>query len=400
MEIHQLGSILTLLLICCGVAIVAQWVRQPYTIALVLVGCLIASSKITPSIYITHDVIFALILPPLLFQGALHMDLERLKNNWKSIALLAIPGVVASTVLVGLMINRFLGIDWIYALLFGALMAPTDPISVLSILKKVGAPERLRTILEGESLFNDGTGVVIFSVILGIITGHENFHFGQSVARFLIVMGGGAILGMIIGVVTYHLLRKINDHLIEVTITVVVTFGTPLLAEAFHLSGIIALVIAGLIIGNYGRMYSMSKKTRETLETFWEVVDFIVNSLLFLVIGIELQVFALKDFSFYVQPILISVGAVLFARLIVVYPIIWLRNRLSHEDIPFAWNHVLFWGGLKGSIPIALVVGLPADVQYRSFMLIVAFSVVLFSLVVQGLTIKPLMRGLGITDQR
>jgi len=400
MEIHQLGSILTLLLICCGVAIIAQWVRQPYTIALVLAGCLIASLKITPSIYITHDIIFTLILPPLLFQGALHMDLERLKNNWKSITLLAIPGVVVSTVLVGFMINRFLGIDWIYALLFGALMAPTDPISVLSILKKVGAPERLRTILEGESLFNDGTGVVIFSVILGIITGHENFHFGQTVARFFIVTGGGAILGMLIGMATYHLLKKINDHLIEVTITVVVTFGTPLLAEAFHFSGMIALVTAGLIIGNYGRIYSMSKKTRETLETFWEVVDFIVNSLLFLVIGIELQVFALKEFSVYVQPILIGVGAVLLARLIVVYSIIWLRNRLSHEDVPFAWNHVLFWGGLKGSIPIALVVGLPADVQYRSFMLIVAFSIVLFSLVVQGLTIKPLIRRLGINDQR
>jgi len=399
MEPYLIESIVTLLMIACMVAILAQWIKQPYTIALVIVGLVVALTKLMPDMHISHDVTFTLILPPLLFQGALHMDLANLKDNWRSIAMLAVPGVVCTTFLIGLILNKFIGLEWMYALLFGALITPTDPISVLSILKKAGAPHRLRAILEGESLFNDGTGVVVFTIILGLITGGGHFNLGHTLGKFLIVTGGGALIGVVIGYIAYRILKQLDDHLLEVAITVVLTFGTPLLAEHFHFSGIIAIVVAGLIIGNYGRIYSMSPKTRETLETFWEVIDFIINSLLFLIIGIELQEIN-KDQLFHLWgPIFITIFTVIFARFIVVYPIIWFRNRIAPNDIPKGWTHVLFWAGLKGSISIALVVGLPQDFVYRSYFLCVAFSVVLFSLIVQAMTMKPLIKYLGLSSE-
>ncbi len=400
MDHHFIVEITILLLIACAVSIVAEWLKKPYTIALVLVGLAVAVFKITPHISITHETIFTIILPPLLFYGALHMDLEHLKQNWKSIVLLAFPGVVATTLLIGFMCHKLLGLPMIYAMLFGALISPTDPISVLSILKRVGAPKRLQTILEGESLFNDGTGVVVFSIILAMATDHSHFELSHALTKFLIVTGGGTLVGLVVGILVYKILKRIDDHLLEVAITIVMTFGTPLLAEHFHFSGIIAIVVAGLVMGNYGRVYSMSAKTRETLETFWEVIEFVINSLLFLIIGIELQLIPLETIKSMIVPILLSIMVVIFARSVVVYPAVWIRNRMGEGQIPWKWKHVLFWGGLKGSISIALVVGLPDTMPYRQTFLVLAFCIVLFTLVVQGLTIQPLVRGLKLDEER
>lgn len=398
MHSHLIGEITLLLMIACAVAIIVEWLKQPYTIALVVVGLVIAVLRLTPHVIITHDVIFTLILPPLLFHGALHMDLERLKENWRSIVLLAFPGVVITTLLIGLLAHHLLGIPFIYAMLFGAIVSPTDPISVLSILGRVGAPKRLRTILEGESLFNDGTGVVVFMIILEIIESHGHFDVAHAAGKFLLVAGGGTVIGIAVGIIAYHLLKRLDNHLLEVAITVVITFGTPLLAESFHLSGIIAIVVAGLIIGNYGKIYSMSNKTRETLDSFWEVIEFVINSLLFLIIGIELQEIPREHLTGLAAPILISIAAVTAARGLTVYPVIWLRNKFGDNDVPWKWKHVLFWGGLKGSISIALVVGLPAGTLYREMFLVLAFCIVLFTLIVQGLTMKPLIEGLKLNE--
>ncbi len=399
MEAHLVGTIVALLLVACLIALLAEWIRLPYTIALVCVGLVIALTKLTPSIVISKEVVFHLLLPPLLFQGALHMDLERLKNNWRSILMLSIPGVVCSTLLIGFLLHRLWGIDLMYGLLFGALITPTDPISVLAILKRVGAPERLRVILEGESLFNDGTGVVIFSVILGMVTGCGSFELGHTVLEFLMVAGGGVVIGALLGYGVYRLLKKIENHLVEVTLTVVLAFGTPLLAEAFHFSGIIAVVVAGLVIGNYGRIFSMSEKTRDTVETFWEVIDFIINSLVFLVIGIELQVITLADFEHLWVPVLVGILAVLLARIVVVYPIMGILHKIGGASIPGSWAHVVFWGGLKGSIPIALVVGMSPSLEHRHLFLTASFAIVLVSLVFQGITMKPLIQRLGLSHQ-
>jgi len=397
MEAHLIGTIIALLLVACVVALLAEWIRFPYTIALVCVGLVIALTKLAPSITISKDVVFHLLLPPLLFQGALHMDLEHLKNNWRSILMLSIPGVICSTFLIGFLLHWLWNIDLVYGLLFGALITPTDPISVLGILKRVGAPKRLRVILEGESLFNDGTGVVVFSVILGMIVGGNSFDFGQTVLEFMMVVGGGVVVGVLLGYGVYRFLKKVNNHLVEVTLTVVLAFGTPLLAEAFHVSGIIAVVVAGLVVGNYGRIFSMSEKTRETVETFWDVSDFIINSLVFLVIGIELQVISLGDFEHLWGPVLVGIMTVLFARMVVVYPMMGIIHKIGGVSMPRSWTHIVFWGGLKGSIPIALVVGLPPSLEHRNLFLTAAFAIVLVSLVFQGITMKPLIKRLGVS---
>jgi len=398
MEPHLVGTIVALLLVACMVALLAEWIRLPYTIALVCVGLVIALTKLTPAIAISKEVVFHLILPPLLFQGALHMDLERLKRNWRSILMLSIPGVICSTLLIGFLLHLVWKIDLIYGFLFGALITPTDPISVLSILKRVGAPERLRVILEGESLFNDGTGVVIFSVILAMITGGGSFDFGHTALEFVIVAGGGVLIGALLGYGVYRFLKKIDNHLVEVVLTVVLAFGAPLLAEALHCSGIIAVVVAGLVIGNYGRVFSMSEKTRATIETFWEVFDFILNSLVFLIIGIELQVLTFGDFGLLWASVLMGVLIVLLARMIVVYPIMGILHKIGGKSVPRSWSHIVFWGGLKGSIPIALVVGMPPSLEYRSLFLTAAFAIVLVSLLFQGITMKPLLQRLGLSN--
>jgi len=398
MDPHIISSIVTLLLIACIVSIITEWLKQPYTIALVFVGLLVAVLKITPQIHLDNHVTFTLILPPLLFYGSLHTDLEQLKNNWKSIVLLAIPGVVLTTLLIGFLIHSVLGVPMMIAMLFGALISPTDPISVLSILNKVGAPKRLKVILEGESLFNDGTGVVIFSIILAMVTGGEHFDLGHSAIKFIKIAGGGALIGFLCGYIAYKLLKKLDNNLLEVTITIVLVFGTPLLAEFFHLSGIIAIVVAGLIIGNYGKIYTMADNATSAIDTFWEVIDFMINSILFVLIGVELQVINQSTFVSLLPITAIIILVALFSRAIVVYPLVWIRNAISRQDIPQKWSHLIFWGGLKGSISIALVVGLPQSITYRNYFLVFAFAFVMFSLFIQALTMKPLIQKLDIKE--
>lgn len=391
MEPNLSITLISLLLIACIIALLAKWIDVPYTVALVFVGLIISMTGLASEIKISREIIFTAILPPLIFYGAFHMNIEQLKADWKSIILLAIPGVLISTLITGFLIHWFWNISLAYGLLFGALITPTDPISVLAILKKVNAPNRLRIILEGESLFNDGTGIVLFTLISGIIWSKNIFTFQESLLNFTIIVLGSSLLGIGLGYLGHKILGKINDHLIEVTLTIIIAFGTPIIAEIMHLSGIIAVVFSGLIIGNYGRQFSMSTKTRETVETFWEVVDFLINSLIFLAIGIELQVITLHELKNFSSPIIYGIIAILLTRAFIIYPFIFFQKIFKKESIPWAWTHTLFWGGLRGSIPIALAVGLE-DFEYRDLFLTSTFAIVLFSLLFQGFTMKSLIK--------
>lgn len=399
---HAVGIYVGLLLIACVVAIASKMVSQlPYTIFLTLVGLVIGVLGIGPRIEETgfsHELIFFVFLPPLLFQGAFHMELNSLLKQFWPIVCFAVPGVIVSTLVVGGVVGWLGGISsMMVAMLFGALISPTDPVSVLALFKQVGAPEDLKTLIEGESLFNDATGVVLFTILLKVVLGGQQFGFGQAAYEFVKVSFGGIVMGAVLGWIVFNIMRHLEDHLLENALCLVLAYGSFWLAEVIHLSGVIATVIAGLMIGNYGRRLSMSEKTTKTVETFFESIDFVINSMLFILIGLELREVP-ADIMW--RTVFIAIAAMMIGRAAVSYSFYWLLNQVGTKR-PKRWKHILFWGGLRGSIPIALMLQLPNEgvlETWRPILLVAGFGCVFFSLVVQGITIGPLMRKLGIGD--
>jgi CPA1 family monovalent cation:H+ antiporter len=409
---HAVGIYIGLLLLACTVGITVKLTTHlPYTISLTLVGLGIGVLHFGPDLAETGfstELIFFVFLPPLLFQGAMHMELNRLLRHIGPIACFAVPGVIVSTLLVGGLVGWLGGVGSILtALLFGALISPTDPVSVLALFRMSRAPEDLRVLVEGESLFNDATGVVLFTILLeAAMTGGE-LSVGAAAFEFIKVSTGGLVLGGVLGLAAFAVLRRLDDHLLENAICLALAYGAFWLAEVLHLSGVIATVMAGLLIGNYGRRLSMSPKTTNTVETFFESIDFIINSFLFILIGLELR--EIPE-GIPVDPwrlVAVAIGAMLIGRAAVTYTFYWALNQVGRRRPP-AWNHVLFWGGLRGSIPIALLLHLPQANELppesplgllRPALLMAGFGCVFFSLVVQGLTMRPLMRHLGIGDE-
>jgi len=402
---HAVGIYIVLLGIACLIGVVVKRLTHlPYTIALTLVGLGIALFKLGPDIAsagFSRELIFFVLLPPLLFQGALHMQLDRLARHALPIAVFATVGVIVSTLLIGgLMFWTGLLDSLIIAMLFGALICTTDPISVLAIFRQCNTQADLKYLVEGESLFNDGTGVVVFGIILSMIVEGAGFSFPGAAVSFFKVSLGGTVVGLALGGAAYLILRGLNDHLLENAICLLVCYGSFWLAEHYHLSGVIATVCSGLLLGNYGRTLAMSPRTTETVETFFESVDFLINSLLFILIGLELQAIGGEGLGRVFGAVLATFVIVLAVRAVVVYPLFFATRR-RNGSYPKSWSHVLMWGGLRGSIPIALLVGLPAHPQidpYRDKLLAIGFGVVCLSLIIQGLTMKPLIVGLGLSQ--
>jgi len=401
---HAVGIYIVLVAIACVVGILTKWLTHlPYTIALVLIGLVLAIFKIGPEIKETgfsEDLIFFVLLPPLLFQGAFHMQLDRLRRHAIPIGIFATVGVLATTLIIGGITRALNAFDHIMiAMLFGAILCTTDPAAVLAVFRRHKVAPDLKYLVEGESLFNDGTGVVVFGIVLSIIVRQVPFELGAAAFEFFKVSLGGAVVGVGLGYGTYLILRRLNDHLLENAICLVACYGSFWLAHHFQLSGVIAVVCVGVLLGNYGRGLAMNPKTTETVETFFESIAFLINSMLFILIGLELRAIPAHEMKGNLVPIGIAILAVLIGRLVVVYPLFFATRRFG-GGYPTRWAHVLFWGGLRGSIPIALLLGLPADsalAGYRANLLVIGFGAVCFTLIVQGLTMKPLIEALKLS---
>ncbi|WP_054697373.1 Na+/H+ antiporter [Syntrophomonas palmitatica] len=381
-----------LMVIATMVAMIGRYIRVPYALALVITGLIIAPTGILPQIHLEPQILFTIFLPPLLFESAINMRISLLRMNWRSVSIYALLGTTVSALVTGYLAHRFLGLPLEVGLVFGALIAPTDPISVIAIFKQLGVGKRLSLIMEAESLFNDGVAIVLFTLLVAAASGGD-LSVITGVKTFFTVVIGGAALGAGIGIVASRLTREFNDHLLEIMLTTIVAFASYLLAEWFHVSGVIAVVSAGLVVGSYGMQTGMSATTRLSVNSFWEYAAFLVNSIVFLLVGFEVS---LINFFPKIGIILSGALVVLIGRAISIYGLSPLINRLG-GNIPLSWQHVLFWGGLRGAIPMALVLGLGKDFPNRSDLVLLTFGVVLFSLLAQGLSIRPLLKKLSLT---
>jgi len=382
--------IIELLLIASLVAIVVRRLHIPYTVALVVVGLLLTAQS-NVRFELTPELILALFVPPLVFEAAFHLKLSELRQNLATILVLAVPGVILTTLIVAGMLTFGTSLSLPVALVFGALIAATDPVAVVALFRLLGVPKRLSVLVEGESLLNDGTALVLFNLMLAVaLTG--KFNLFSSLVEFVQVAVGGIVVGLVLGWAISRLIARIDDYLIEITLTTVLAYGTYLVAEQLHFSGVLAVVAAGLITGSLGPQ-GMSPTTRIVLYNFWEYITFLVNSLVFLLIGLDVDIRALLGAW---QPILWAIGAVLIARAVVVYGLGWITGKLT-EPISMRWRHVQAWGGLRGALSLALVLSLPAAFGSDRFLLrTMAFGVALFTLLIQATTMRTLIRRLGI----
>ncbi|HWT99839.1 MAG TPA: sodium:proton antiporter [Terriglobales bacterium] len=395
-----------LLIAALLVAILARRLRLPYTVGLVLAGIALAFAHYGGEVRLTHDLIFDLLLPPLLFEAAIAIHWHELKRDAAPVAVLSVFGVVISAIVVTWGMTALLHWPLAPALVFGVLISATDPVAVIAMFKDTGIGGRLRLLVESESLFNDGVAAVFFALAYSFAQAGETAAPG--IGNFLIALAhtalGGTIIGLACGALAILVIGRSHDHLIETAVTTVTAYGAFLIAEHFGGSGVLATIAAGLLIGNLGvlaapetrKRTKLSDKGRDFIVDFWEFAAFLANSLIFLLIGLTIAGTAFTALG-WVALIIINL-LILAARLISVYPLC-LLFRGSRWRVPLREQHVLWWGGLRGALALALVLALPPDFPLRDEIVVAAFATVSFSVLVQGLTMPWLIRLLGIKRQ-
>src|SRR6266487_3367637 len=412
----QVQILILLLIVTLIVALFSRLLRVPYTLLLVIVGFVVGLIPFLPHEHIDPNLVLYVFIPALLFEGAWNAELGRLEADWLPIVLLAIPGMVLSLLVVAVLFHFGIGLAWLLALLVGAIVAPTDPVAVIALFQQLGVPDRLRTLVEGESIFNDGTGGAAYELILAVllptlglaeVSGNPTFLNTPALGiagEVIWLIFGGLLLGFVVGWVASHLVRRVDDRLIVITITVAVAYGMYLLGTALHTSGLLAVVGAGLVMGSYGRKNAMSPRTIEAADDVWDFINYLANSLLFLLLGFEL---ALTHIVQSFQGIFLGLLGAVIGRVLMIYVFIpfqdlvahwWARlapewhSRFPHpRPVPSAWRPVMVLSGLRGALSLALVLSLPTELEQRDLLLDIVYGVILVTLLGQGLTLRVLL---------
>ena len=386
-DLSQLGF---LLFVSALVAMLTRRMHLPYTVGLVLAGMGLYFSHVYIKWHLSKDLIFSVFLPPLVFEAALFIHWRDFKKELPVVSLLATAGVVLAAAVTAVGMHYALTWDWGSAIVFGVLIAATDPVSVIATFKEAKVPVRLRMLIESESLLNDGTAAVAFVTVLGVLAGGHTTVFSIA-GTLLVTIIGGVLTGGIIAYFFMLLAGRTPDYLVEITFTTLTAYGSFFVAEHFHLSGVLAALTAGLVVGNFRASGSISAAGRQALGPFWEYLAFVANSLIFLLIGAQE---AQQHFSGLWFPVVLAIALVTLGRAAAIYPLCALFAR-SRFKVAVRHQHVLFWGGLRGALALALALALPEDLPRRDVIVVITFAVVAFSVFAQGLSITPLLRRLG-----
>jgi CPA1 family monovalent cation:H+ antiporter len=393
--LDAIRAVVALLSVAALAALVVARLRIPYSVTLVVLG--LAAGALLPrgTIEVTPEVVLLVLVPGLVFEAALRLDLEHLRRTFGWIVLLAAPGVVISALIVALVLRAATGLPFELGLVVGAMVAATDPVAVIATFRRLGVPPRLATLVEGESLANDGTALVLFSAAVAAISR------GGSVSDVAVTIGVAVVtsvgIGLLAGWLASRLMALVDDLAIELTISIAAAYGTYLLADGLGQSGVIATVVAGIVIGTYGRSVGLSPRALEALDVVWELIAFLLTAFAFLLVGLAISV---GDLVAGAPWILWGLVGVLVARVVVVYGLLGgiaqlIGERAHWPKPPIGWLHVMFWAGLRGAVAVAMALSLPADFPQRALLQQITFGVVLFTLFVQGTTAELVVARTG-----
>ena len=390
-DLNPVETAVALVAVAVLVALAVRRIAVPYTVALVILGLIAAEVLRDQHFEITPEVVLVVLLPGLLFEAAFRIDFGDLRKSIAGVVVLAAPGVVISAGVVAVILNLTTGMRLDLAFVVGAMVSATDPAAVLATFRRLGSPHRLANLVEGESLFNDGTGLVIF--VLAIQAVRSDVTITGAVIQFFVTVVVSILIGVVGGLVVSWIVSRVDDHLIETTVSLALAYGAYVIADAFHQSGIIATVTAGIVLGNIGRRFGMSENTREAIDTVWEFLAFLLTAVVFLLVGLAITLENLLD---AIGPILWGILAVLVGRGLVVYLLLNGASRLAvfggiGSRLPLSWLNVLWWSGLRGAVAVAMALSLPQDFPQRALLQEVTFGVVLFTLLIQGTTIELLI---------
>lgn len=387
-HIEHLPTFVAILLVACFVGIAVKWIKMPYTIGLVLAGLMIGEFSLLPVVRMDPHMVLFIMLPPLLFTASYNIDLSKFRYVWGPVLLLGTIGVLISTIIIGCGLHYGLGMNALLGLIIGAILATTDPVAVVAIFQKLDVDEKTIYLMEGESLINDGIAVAVFLALeAALISGFPvSQAINQASINFLTMAGGGLLLGVFFGYGLSKVQRLYEDHLLQIALTIVVAYGTFIVAENMHVSAIIAVVTASVVFGHMARMEYVSPTTLYSTQVFWDSISFIVNSCIFILVGMELSNPNFYEYRYY---IVATLAISIVARLILAYGIAPLASSRFYK-ITLPIRHLLFFGALRGALSMAMALSIPLEVEAREMIITVTYSVVLISLVAQGLSIEKL----------